>query len=65
MYATSIESPVTRIVPVAPSNKIKMITKQEDGGLLVEQYSGNSFTIAKDDSLFQEFAVWMILGDGF
>lgn len=50
-----------RIVPVSTPNRVKTITKMENGSLRVEQQSGNVFVIAKDDEMFQTFVVYMVL----
>lgn len=50
-----------RINPVSPPDRVKTITKLENGGLRVEQLSGAVFEITKEDELFQSFLVWMVL----
>lgn len=51
----------TRVIDIKPENRIKTVQKQTNGNLLVEQHSGATFTISKDDELFQVFAVYSVL----
>lgn len=53
----------TRIRPIKQPNKVRTVTKLADGGLRIEQYSGNVFEISKDDELFQAFVVYTVLAD--
>lgn len=53
----------TRIRDIAEQNRVKTVTKLDNGDLRVEQRSGNVFTIAKDDELFQAFLVYTVLAD--
>lgn len=53
----------TRIIPIKPANRVKAVTRQQNGDLLVEQYSGESFVVKKDDELFQAFCVYTVLAD--
>jgi len=50
-----------RVNPVSTPNRVKTITKLENGNLRVEQQSGNVFEVAKEDEMFQTFVVYMIL----
>lgn len=56
-----IHSADTRIIPVKRANKVRTVQKQEGGDLLVTLCSGQSYTISKDDELFQAFVVWTAL----
>jgi hypothetical protein len=49
------------IRPIRQPNRVKLITKAEDGGLWVHQHSGRTFKIDKDDELFQVFVVYTVL----
>jgi hypothetical protein len=55
--------PHTRIVDIQPANRVKSVSKQENGDLLVTQQSGNSFTISKDEEMFQAFIVYSVLAE--
>lgn len=61
MYANAIHADSTRIVPVKPQNKVQTVTKLQSGDLFVTLVCGESYTISKDDELFQAFAVWTVL----
>lgn len=63
MRATSVLSARARYVPVSEPNKVKTVTKLEDGGLRVEFNSGRVATLSKDDPLIQAFAVYSVLAD--
>jgi hypothetical protein len=43
------------------ANKIKTVTKLENGDLEVTLHSGQTITISKNDELFQVFAVFTIV----
>jgi hypothetical protein len=47
--------------PVQAPNRIKTVTKLDNGNLRIEQHSGQHFEIAKGDEFFQAFAIWTIL----
>jgi hypothetical protein len=53
----------TRIIDIKPHNRVKKVTKQADGGLMVELHSGQTFTLSKDDELFQAFIVYSVLAE--
>ena len=55
----------TRIIPIHPLNQVKTITKLANGDLWVEQNSGETFTVAKEDETFQVFVVYSVLAGGF
>ena len=61
MNANSLRTADTRVYPVKPSNQIKTVTKRENGDLAVELNSGLRYVIAKEDELFQAFAVYTML----
>jgi hypothetical protein len=61
MYANSIHSDTTRIIPVKRQNKVRTVTKLVSGDLSVTLHSGQSYTISKDDELFQSFVIWTVL----
>jgi hypothetical protein len=52
-----------RIIPVSAPNRVKTITKLENGNLRIEQQSGNVFDVSKDDPEFQVFVVYMVLNE--
>lgn len=54
-----------RIIPVSQPNKVKNITKLEDGAMRVEFYSGKVSVLSQDDEIVQAFVVYSVLGDGF
>ena len=51
----------TRIIPVRRENKVKEVTKNADGSMLVVQESGNRFTIPAGEINMQSFVVWTML----
>ena len=53
----------TRIIDIKPENRVKKVTKQEDGSLQVELHSGRIFLIDKEDKLFQDFVVYSVLAE--
>lgn len=53
----------TRIIDIKPQNRVKTVTKQENGDLLVEQHSGATFAVSKDDEQFQAFVIYSVLAD--
>ncbi len=61
MNATSIHSPVTRLIPVRPERQVVSVTKAADGSLLVHLVNGENYSVSKDDELFQSFVVYTIL----
>jgi len=50
-----------RINPIQPQNQVKTVTKLEGGDLRVQLTSGQSYTISKDDEMFQVFVIWTML----
>lgn len=44
-------------------NRVREISKCEDGGLLVTQKSGRTLKISKDDELIQAFIVYSVLAE--
>jgi hypothetical protein len=52
-----------RMKPIRHANCVRNVTRTETGVLLVEQNSGQQFTIAADDELFQAFVVYTMLAD--
>lgn len=63
MLANAIHSQDTRIIPVSPPNRVKTITKLENGSLRVEQQSGNIFEVSKDEPDFQVYLVYLVLNE--
>jgi len=59
--SNSIRTADTRIIPVKRANKVQTVQKLESGDLQVTLCSGDVYTIAKDDELFQAFVVWTML----
>lgn len=55
----------TTIIPIRSENKIKTVTKLEDGGLRCEQHSGNTFVIPASEPDQQAFAIYSVLANGF
>lgn len=53
----------TRVIDIKPQNRVKAVTKQENGDLLVEPYSGDCFTVSKDDELFQAFVIYSVVAE--
>lgn len=53
----------TIIHDIKPQNRVKLVTKQANGDLLVLQQSGEQFTVSKDDATFQQFVIYSILAD--
>jgi len=53
----------TRIIDIKPANRVKSITKTESGDLLVEQHSGDTFAVSKNDPIFQEFLIYSVLAE--
>lgn len=62
LKATHI-GPPTSIRDIQPQNRVKSITKLTDGGLRVEQHSGNVFVLSPDDELFQAFVVYSVVNE--
>jgi hypothetical protein len=63
LRATHLVCGATRIIPIESQNKVKAVRKLESGDLSVTLHSGHTFTISKDDELFQAFVVWTVLLD--
>lgn len=53
----------TRIIPVSDKNRVKNITRLDDGGMRVEFRSGEVVTLGKGDARIQEFIVYSVLFD--
>ena len=53
----------TRIIDIKPQNRVKSVQKLENGDLFVEQASGNTFTVSKDDQTFQAFVIYSVLAE--
>jgi hypothetical protein len=54
-----------RIIPVSQPNKVKNITKLENGAMRVEFYSGKVSVLSQDDEIVQAFVVYSVLANGF
>lgn len=52
-----------QVIPLSPANKVKQVTKNENGDLSVELHGGEKFTIDKDDPQIQAFVVWTVLAN--
>lgn len=50
-----------RINPIKMENRVKTITKLEDGSLDVEFNSGKRINVSKEDELIQVFLVYTVL----
>jgi hypothetical protein len=51
----------TRINPIKPQNKVKLVTKTTTGSLIVELNSGSTFELSEKDEMFQTFIVYTML----
>jgi hypothetical protein len=54
-----------RIIPISQPNKVKFITKLDNGAMRVEFYSGKVAELSADDEIVQAFVVYSVLGNGF
>ena len=52
-----------RITPIQPANRVRTVTKLDNGDLRVCLNSGQTFDIAKDDEMFQAFVVYSVLAE--
>ena len=59
----SIVTPETRVTYIKPENRVKRVTRLKSGGMEVEQASGNTFTIKKDDEVLQAFVIYSVLAE--
>ena len=50
-----------REIPCKPENRVKRITKMENGDMRVEFNSGTIGTLGADDPIIQAFVVWSVL----
>lgn len=53
----------TRIIDIKQPNRVRTVTKLATGDLSVQQYSGNSFVVSKDDEMFQTFVIYSVLAE--
>lgn len=54
-----------RITPIQPQNQVKEVRKLASGDLSVTLNSGDSYTVSKDNEMFQAFVIWSVLNCGF
>ena len=50
-----------REIACKPDNRVKNITKLENGDMSVEFHSGTVGTLKADDPIIQAFVVWSVL----
>ena len=55
--------PEPRVIPPKHENKIKLLTKLEDGGIRLEFNSGKVTTIPASESTIQAFCIYTMLAD--
>lgn len=53
----------SRVIPISEPNKVKAVTKLQDGGLRIEFNSGAMIDLSADDEMIQAFAVYTMLAD--
>ena len=64
MNATAINGPDTRVTPIQPANRVRLVAKQDNGDLVCTNYAGRVFTVPAGEPTLQAFVVWtMAYGD--